>query len=213
MNETVLRLTEIFSNTVADYNQSTIVLQMFIFILGFALTIALYKRPNKLIKVLIKLFLSFCFAWISVAFFLINGSPEFKNPITASLYAVISLGFFFDIFINTIKFERNHKYDKWVYLFYFLYLAYPFISILIGRRFPIMTTWIMPCPIAVYTISLLVSYTPKINYFILLLLTIWGLIALPKGFFIWEDFILGFAGILGLVVIVKEVFYFLRPDN
>ena len=62
----------------------------------------------------------------------------------------------------------------------------------------------MPCPIVVYTISLLVSYAPKINYFILLLLTIWGLIGLPKGFFIWEDFILGFAGILGLIVIIKE---------
>ena len=88
MNETVLRLTKIFSNTVTDYNQSTIVLQMFIFVLGFILTIKLYKRPNKLIKVLIKLILSFCFAWIAVAFFLINGSAEFKNPITASLCLV-----------------------------------------------------------------------------------------------------------------------------
>ncbi|NFQ09351.1 hypothetical protein FDG75_07195 [Clostridium botulinum] len=78
-----------------------------------------------------------------------------------------------------------------------------------GHAYPAITTWLMPCPLVVYSITLLVSFSTKVDYKILILLIFWALTGLPKIFMfgVSEDFILFLSGILAIfvwVLIIKE---------
>ena len=80
------------------------------------------------------------------------------------------------------------------------------MSLLLGHRFPSITTLIMPCPLIVFTITLLSASISKVDVKIYILLLIWAFTGLPKVFMfnVSEDYILLFSGIYGLVVLIKK---------
>ncbi|KEJ01280.1 hypothetical protein N494_09965 [Clostridium botulinum A2B7 92] len=199
----------LFWNTISNYNQSTWVAQLIICVIGIILTTLIYIKPTKTVKVLLKIFLSFSFAWISIAFFIMHGSNELNKYLTATLFGVIALLFFIDIFKNNIIFERNKRFNKLVFILYILFLSYPLISLIFGHAYPAITTWLMPCPLVVYSITLLISFSTRVDYKILILLIFWALTGLPKIFMfgVPEDFILLISGILSSfiwILIVKK---------
>ncbi|MDR5587913.1 MULTISPECIES: DUF6064 family protein [Clostridium] len=199
----------IFWNTISNYNKSTWIAQLIICAIGLVLTRLIYIKPTKIVKISLKIFLSFSFAWISIVFFILNGSNELNKYLTATLFGSIALLFFIDIFKDNIIFERNKRFNKLVFILYILFLAYPLISIILGHAYPAITTWLMPCPLVVYSITLLVSFSTKVDYKILILLIFWALTGLPKIFMfgVPEDFILFLSGILAIYVwtlIIKE---------
>lgn len=200
-------LSSAFLETIVNYNKSTYPAQMVISAIGLLFTILLYRRPVRIIKIAMKIYLCFCFAWISVAFFILHGSVELRKEFTAGLFGLIAVCFLIDIFIGKIKFERNKKQDIGVFFFYALFLAYPLVSILLGRSTMELVTWLMPCPLTVYTITLLISFMPKINYPIFVLLIFWALTGAPKSimFNVPEDIILGLAGLYAIVVWILQI--------
>ena len=199
----------LFWNTISDYNKSTWIAQLIIFVIGCVITMLIYIKPTKAVKVSLKIFLSFSFAWISIVFFIINGSNELNKYLTSALFGLIALMFFIDIFKNNISFEINKRFNKLVVILYILFLSYPLISLILGHTYPTMTTWLMPCPLVVYSITLLISFSTKINYKILVLLIFWALTGLLKIFMfgVPEDFILFLSGISAIfvwILIIEE---------
>jgi len=197
-------LSRAFLKTMVDYNQATYPAQIFIFTVGLILTVLLYRKPGRITRIAMKAYLFFCFSWISMVFFIMHGSSELRKEFSAGLFGLIAICFLIDIFIDKMKFERNRTYDKGVFIFYTLFLAYPLVSLLLGREFLELVNWLMPCPLTVFTITLLISFMSKANYPVYALLIIWALTGAPKSilFDVPEDIILGLSGLYAIVVLV-----------
>jgi len=119
---------------------------------------------------------------------------------------LISILFFVDIFTNKISLKRNRRYDKGVAAIYLLFFLYPAAGFILGRHFPEISMWLMPCPLTVFTIALITSFMTAKSTWIYLLLLLWALPGLPKSFMfnIQEDLILGLTGIFGIIVLVLQ---------
>lgn len=212
-----MKSAEMFWNTILFYNNATILYQAIMFFVGFVLTIWLYMKPSQIAKVSMKIYLAFSFAWISIVFFILYDKSIMGHFIASPLFGIISILFIVDIFINKTKFEFNKSKTVKisVILFYLLYLTYPFVSFIIGHSFPRIVTLIMPCPLTVFTITLMVSSMPKIDKKVFALLLVWGITALPKifKFQVPEDWILFISGIYGLVMLIDSFFRYKTKAN
>ncbi len=204
--ESFTELSKTFMKTIADYNSNTFLWQIVFYFIGVVVTGLLYNRPSERRKKTVKLYLAACYLWISVVFFARYGSAEFHKGITAVYFGLISLLFFIDSFIGKIELQRNKRYDKLVLVLFVLFLLYPIVGLLLGRRFPEISMWLMPCPLTVFTITLLTSFLSAKEKWIYILPLLWALPGLPKSFLfnIQEDLILGIAGVAGVVVLVLE---------
>lgn len=209
--QSLSELSKIFISTIADYNSNTWKFQIAFYLIGILLTILIYKKPVDSVKRAMKLYLGICYLWISTVFFLRYGSGEFHKELTAAYFGLISILFFIDIFTNKITLERNRRYDKGVSAIYILSLLYPVVGFLLGRHFPEISMWLMPCPLTVFAIALLTSFKTAKNTWMYILLLLWALPGLPKSFMfnIQEDLILGLAGVFGIIVLALQH----RRDN
>ncbi len=84
----------------------------------------------------------------------------------------ISIGFF--AWYGTEPIQKFFAFQMFLLV---LYLAYPFVSILLGNSFPQMVTYIMPCPVISISMTVYAGYKRK-NKLLLALLTIWDFIFL-----------------------------------
>lgn len=200
-------MSDLFWNTIINYNQATWAAQIVIYAIGLLLTVLLYKRPSKGITIAYKLFLAFCFGWIAIVFFLLYGSVELNKYVTASFFSLIAILFVIDVFVGKTEFVRNTKYNKLVCLLFILLFSYPFVSLALGKHFPGITTWLMPCPLTVFAIAVMISFFPRIDYKVFVLLILWALGGLPKIFMfkVPEDLILFISGAMALLVWVQQV--------
>ena len=57
---------------------------------------------------------------------------------------------------------------------------YPLLSWARGMEFPMITTTVMPCSVAAFTIGLLLAFSRKVNLLVILFLCHWALIAFSK---------------------------------
>lgn len=199
-------LSKIFIHTIADYNSNTWKFQIVFYLIGILLTVLIYRKPVDSVKRAMKFYLGTCYLWISLVFFLRYGSSAFHKELTAAYFGLISILFFIDVFTNKISLERNKRYDKGVTILYLLFLLYPVVGFLLGRNYPEISMWLMPCPLTVFTIALLSSFMTAKNTWMYILFLLWALPGLPKSFMfnIQEDLILGLAGIFGIVVLVLQ---------
>jgi hypothetical protein len=197
---------EIFWNTIGQYNAGTWIYQILITIIAIALTISLFRRPTKAVKYAMKIFLAFLNAWIAIVYYYIYCEPRSFNNIFAIFWGIMVLFWLYDLFIGHTPFERTYKYDKLSILLCLLPLIYPLFSLVRGLHFPIMTSPVMPCSVAVFTIGLLLAFSKKVNIFLVLFLTHWALIGFTKVYFfkIPEDFLLASSSVPALYLFFKE---------
>lgn len=197
---------ETFWNTIAQYNAGTWVYQIAITVIAIALTITLFKYPTKIVKRVMKLFLALLNAWIAIVYYNIYCEPRSCNNVFAAFWGIITLFWLYDFLMDRTPFERTHKYDKLSMLLCLLPLIYPLLSLARGLQFPMMTSPIMPCSVAVFTIGLLLTFTKRINIFLILFLTHWALIGFTKVYFfkIPEDFLLASSSVPALYLFFKE---------
>ena len=171
---------EVFWKTIAQYNEATWIFQVIITIAGILLTVLLYQKPTLLIKRLMKGYMVFLNSWISIVYYMIYCGDRNYNYILAIFWGIIALIWLWDLITNYTPFERYHKYDKLTYILYAMPFLYPLLSWARGMEFPMMTTCVMPCSVAVFTIGLLLAFSRKVNLLVILFLFHWALIAFSK---------------------------------
>ena len=83
---------------------------------------------------------------------------------------------------------------------------YPLLSWARGMEFPMMTTTVMPCSVAVFTIGLLLAFSRKVNLLVILFLCHWALIAFSKVYVykIPEDLLLASATVPAIYLFFKN---------
>lgn len=191
---------EAFWKVIGEYNQHTIVIQVFLFL--FVLTSVVLSYTNK-VKNIAKIALGIANLFICFGFFAIYGTEAIQKFFALPLYLICGILFLYEGFRN--KDERLNVPTRWQIALIILYLLYPFVSLCLGNHFPQMVTYIMPCPIVSLSIAVYAGYNRK-NKLLLLLLTVWGLTGIKSIIFsAYEDIILLICGIYGVVLLAKEM--------
>ena len=185
---------EVFWKTIAQYNEATWIFQVIITIAGILLTVLLYQKPTLLIKRLMKGYMVFLNSWISIVYYMIYCGDRNYNYILAIFWGIIALIWLWDLITNYTPFAMP--------------FLYPLLSWARGMEFPMMTTCVMPCSVAVFTIGLLLAFSRKVNLLVILFLCHWALIAFSKVYIykIPEDLLLASATVPAIYLFFKNYF-------
>ena len=196
----------IFWETIAQYNAGTWIYQLIITLVGLWLTYSLFHHPTPAKKKGMKLYLIFINAWVAVVYYHIYCDPRSYSNALALFWGIMCFFWICDLIVDYTPFELNHKHKKLAVLLCFLPLAYPLFSVARGMDFPMMTSPVMPCSVAVFTIGLLLAFSQRVNLFLILFLCHWALIGFTKTYFfqIPEDFLLASSAVPGLYLFFKE---------
>ena len=196
----------IFWETIAQYNAGTWIYQLIITLVGLWLTYSLFHLPTPAKKKGMKLYLIFINAWVAVVYYHIYCDPRSYSNALALFWGIMCFFWIYDLIVDYTPFELNHKHKKLAVLLCFLPLAYPLFSVARGMDFPMMTSPVMPCSVAVFTIGLLLAFSQRVNLFLILFLCHWALIGFTKTYFfqIPEDFLLASSAVPGLYLFFKE---------
>ncbi len=187
----------VFWQTIAGYNAATWLLQALLVVAGIVLTALLYRRPSPRVKVAMKVYLALLNGWIAVAYYLWACAERPYSGVMALFWGVMAAVWIYDIAVNYTTFERTRKHDRIAFVFYLMPFVYPLFSLLRGLEFPMVTSPVMPCSVAVFTIGLLLAFSKRVNLFVILFLCHWALVGFSKIYFfgIPEDFVPLFQGV------------------
>lgn len=199
---------EIFWKTIAQYNTSTWLFQILLTLTGIALTILLVRRPSPKTKMAMKLFLIILHVWVAVVYYYIYCAERNYSNILTLFWGIMAIIWIWDLATGYTPFIRRHKYDFLAYLLLSMPFIYPAFSLLRGLSFPEITSPVMPCSVAVFTIGLLLLFSQKVNMLTVLFLSHWAIIGISKTYFfnIPEDFLLAGASIPALYLFFREYY-------
>lgn len=202
-----------FWKTIADYNNSTWIAQTIILLLGLILTTSLLLKSSKAIKLIMKGYLAFLYTWIGVVYYAIYSQERGYSEILCYFWLLMAGAWVWDLITNYTPFEKGEKYRTLALILLFMPFIYPFLSLARGLEFPGITSPIMPCSVATFTVGLLLYFSKKVNMFIVLFLCHWSLIELTKTYFfdIPEDYLLVSASVPAIYIFFKQ--YFLNELN
>lgn len=188
-----------FWHVISLYNSDTLLIQIVLFL--FLISTVVLSYFGK-VKWLAKLSLGIVNLFIGIIFFGIYGIEPIQIFFAFPLFLCCGCLFIYESIKN--KNDTLSKPNKMQSALFLLYALYPFISMLLGNRFPQMVTYIMPCPLINLSIAIYSCYNKK-NRLLMLLLMIWGLTGIKSIIFnAYEDIILLVCGIYVLFLIMRE---------
>ena len=201
--------TEIFWNQMEAYNNATLPVQIIMIVIAVVLTCFVFAKPNTMINILMKVFLSLAFAWNGIVFFLIYAKGLISTFLGAPLFIIVAILFAVDIFTKKIEFRfPDLKWQKYITISWaLLVFFYPLIGLALGHPYPKTCMPMAPCPLTVFAIALVTAAIPKVDKIVYIFLLPWAVIGLPKclgALDCYEDCILFLAGVYGLIMLVKN---------
>ena len=116
-------MSNVFWNTIANYNLNTWIIQIILLIVCIALTISLYLKPTPFLKKFIKFYVGIIFLWIGIVFFYTYGSAEAKKYLTGSLFIIIGLLWIIDVLWKKVDFVFEKKAND-IYLHILCFMAF-----------------------------------------------------------------------------------------
>ena len=196
----------IFWETIASYKSSTWHLQILIVAVAILLTVMLYRRPSHRVKVAMKLFMAALNFWIAGVYYLIYCAGRDYNEMYALFWAIMGGIWIYDLLIKHASLECTGKHNKFAIVLFAMPFVYPVASLLLGRGFPMMTSPVMPCSVAVFTIGLMLAFSERVNIVLSMFLCHWALISFSKIYFfgIPEDYILACSVVPALYIFFRE---------
>ena len=165
---------------------------------AFGSHIVLYAKSKMGGKVCVRN----CQSVLGIAFFAWYGTEPIQKYFALPLY--LACGGLFLYESRHSKDDVIMKPNRLQKMLLALYVFYPFASMFLGNSFSQMVTYIMPCPVISLSMIVYAGYRAK-NKVLLALLTIWGLTGIKSIIFnAYEDMILLFCGVYGVVLLVNE---------
>ena len=196
---------------IGEYGSSIWPAQIVTITIAIALVIYLFVMPGKNANLLMKIYLSFSFAWIGIIFFIIQAKGLAGNYFLGTLFTVVAILFVLDIYRKKMEFcLPQAKWQKYLTIFLMLVvLCYPLFGMAFGHYFPkLIIIGTHPCPTAAFALLLLTTALPRVNRIIYGLLLFWAVpfpifIQIPK-FGVYEDSIMLGIGIYSLIMLIKN---------
>jgi hypothetical protein len=194
---------EQFFEVFARYNEAVMPLQIGLFLLGLSAFGAMVVRRRDSDRV-VSAILAGLWIWMGVVYHLIYFREV--NP-AATLFGVMFLGgaavfAWVGVVQGRLVFDcesRARRIAGHALIAYAL-VGYPFLSAILGREFPEMPTFGLPCPTTIFTIGMLAFLSPPFPRYVFAIPIAWALIgsqaALLLG--VYEDLGLLVAGLAGV---------------
>jgi Family of unknown function (DUF6064) len=174
---------EQFINVFADYNNAMWPMQVFAYLLGVIMVVALVRArrvtSNKT-NYLIGFGLALMWVWAGVAyhglfFSTINTAAFFF----AALFVLQALLLMYFTIRRRLKFASASGISRWIgwALIVYALLVYPLAGILNGHHYPEMPMFgITPCPVTIFTVGLFVLTQPPLPRALLVIPFLWSLL-------------------------------------
>lgn len=174
---------EIFWNTIAAYNAATWPAQIGFTLVAAMLLVLLYLRPTPAVRIAMKLFMAFLNFWIAGVYYMIYCRPREYHGMLALFWAIMGGIWIYELLVKHASLERTGQHNAFAVLLLVMPLIYPLCSLALGHEFPIMTSPVMPCSVAVFTIGLMLAFSERVNIVLAMFLCHWALIGLSKVYF------------------------------
>ncbi|MEA3307469.1 MAG: DUF6064 family protein [Elusimicrobiota bacterium] len=198
---------EVFFNNVSTYNVSIFPMQIITLVVAIILTYLLFVRPSTILNKLMKIYLSFTFAWFALMF----PFEGFFKICFGLVHIAIAILFFIDIFAAKIEFKFPETSGKRYFMLFLIFSAfalYPLIEYMSGHLYPkILLFGVAPCPTIIFSLALLIGAVPKVGKLIFILLifpAIFSGLSVPIILGVWADLLLLVSGIYGLIILIKN---------
>jgi hypothetical protein len=185
--------------------------QIISIIIAIVLVLYLFLKPGKKANLLMKIYLSFSFAWLGILFFMILGKELTGNYFFGTVFTIIAILFALDIYRQKMTFRLpTAPWQKYLTIVLMLIVfCYPFIGMAFGHYFPkLIIAGTFPCPTTSLALLLLTTALPGVDKILYGLLLFWAIpfppfIQIPK-FGVYEDAIMFVIGIYSLVMLIKN---------
>jgi hypothetical protein len=124
----------------------------------------------------------------------------------ALFWAIMGGIWIYDLLVKHASLERTGQHNAFAVLLLAMPLIYPLCSLALGHEFPMMTSPVMPCSVAVFTIGLMLAFSEQVNIVLAMFLCHWALIGLSKVYFfgIPEDYLLACSTVPALYIFFRE---------
>ena len=144
---------ETFWNTIASYNAATWPAQLALTLAAVVLTLLLYFRPSPAVRIAMKVFMALLNFWIAGVYYLVCCEPREHHDLLALFWAIMGCIWVYDLAVGHASLQRTGNHKAFAALLFAMPLVYPLFSLLLGRTFPMITSPVMPCSVAVFTIG------------------------------------------------------------
>jgi hypothetical protein len=200
---------EQFFQVFKKYNQVIYPIQFgLILVAVVAIFLAASRKPsrNKIISGLLGLL----WLWTGIVYHLIFFT-KISPPayLFGTLFILQGLLFFYEgVVKNRLSFRASRRFDGILGAVFIAYalVIYPLISYGLGRIFPSIQTFGVPCPITIFTFGLLLWVDKKISLSLLIIPVLWSIVGTSAAlsFGVKEDFGLLVAATMGTAAIVRH---------
>lgn len=197
---------ETFWNTIAAYNAATWTVQILLCLAAAGLLLLLYFRPTPAVRNAMKAFMALLNFWIAGVYYMVYCQPREYHDMLALFWAIMGGIWVYDLVVKHASLERTGHHTRFALLLFAMPLCYPLCSLALGREFPSITSPVMPCSVAVFTIGLMLAFSERVNIVLAMFLCHWALIGLSKVYFfgIPEDYLLACSVVPALYLFFRE---------
>lgn len=197
---------EIFWETIAAYNAATWPAQIVLALAAVVLLALLCLRPSPAVRTAMKIYMAVLNFWIAGVYYMIFCEPREYHGMLALFWSLMGCIWIYDIAVGHASLERTGNHTGFALLLFAMPLIYPLFSLALGREFPMVTTPVMPCSVAIFTLGLMLAFSERVNIVLAMFLCHWALIGLSKVYFfgIPEDYLLACSVVPALYIFFRE---------
>jgi hypothetical protein len=194
---------EQFFEVFAGYNEGVMPLQLGLVLLGLSAFGAMIVRRRDSDRV-ISAILAGLWTWMGIVYHLMYFREI--NP-AATLFGAVFLGAaaifaWTGVVQGRLVFDGESRVRRITghALIAYALVAYPVLSAMLGREFPEMPTFGLPCPTTIFTIGMLAFLSAPFPRYVLAIPIAWSLIGAQASFLlgVYEDLGLLAAGLIGV---------------
>lgn len=201
--------TEQFFQVFEKYNQTVFPMQFLLILVAIA-AISLAVSPKPFANKTISGLLGFLWLWAGVVYHLIFFA-KISPPayLFGASFIVQGLLFLYEgVARNRLSFRASRKFHGILGAMFIVYALaiYPLIGFALGRIYPALQTFGVPCPTTIFTFGLLLWTDKKVPLSLLIIPVLWSIVGTSAAlnFGIKEDFGLLVAGTLGTASIIRR---------
>lgn len=193
---------EQFFEIFEKYNRAVYPWQIILIAMAIV-AILLAVRPIRYSNKIIALILAFLWLWSGIVYHLLFFTRiNSLAPHFATLFVAQAILFLYEgVATNRLSFsaKRNLRGICGALLIVFALISYPLLGYTLGQVYPAQPTFGVPCPTTIFTFGLLLWTNKRVLFYLLIIPSIWSLIALSAAtsLGVKEDFGLPVAAIIG----------------
>ena len=125
------------------------------------LTLLLYFRPSPAVRIAMKVFMALLNFWIAGVYYLVCCEPREHRTCWRCSGPSWGASGPTTWRSGTPSLQRTGNHKAFAALLFAMPLIYPLFSLLLGRTFPMITSPVMPCSVAVFTIGLMLAFSKR----------------------------------------------------